>query len=435
MKKRMIFFALVLSLIFLSVGSIYANDIDGNFSESANVVLYNVDNVSADDFASINNDQHVELEDSVADNLVTKSSQSESVNSDDGLSIDDELNVNNNINDDKDSISDSSSVNQSNNSSSIVSENLNNSSQFNEINVTPEDNIVNIQNNESFDVNHFNSSDIHSSNPTVTIEDIKDASTNLKEYIEKHGVMPNYVTVGGVKFSIPQFLYLMAQALINIDSGISSDIVSIDVSSPDFNTGDDFHGSIYIDEFLTMAKSIVDSITATNKAPNSISSSLGDVKYETLVYMFSKIVSYINTHSNQIPQMVYISNLLDYYNLTVTMYPSVSSDYQYIKYVTTWLNYCPQCGYYGTLLINPKGTYEGELTCDHCDCDFCGVTGKEKISGSTKYLTRLSPTIPASEVSTDKVTVDDVVDAAVYVKEYLASHGVLPGSVTINGKE
>ncbi len=286
---------------------------------------------------------------------------------------------------------------------------------------------------DSLDYNQ--SGDVPSGNATVTLDDIKKAATNLKNYIEEHGVMPNYVTVGDVRFSVPQFLYLMAQALININSGISSDIVSIDVSAPDENTGDDFHGSIYINEFLTMAKSIVDSITATNKAPNSVSSSLGNVKYETLVYMFSKILNYVNTNSNQIPQVVYISNLLDYYNLTVTMYPSVSSDYQYIKYVTTWLNYCPNCGYYGSLLVNPKGTYEGELTCDHCDCDFCGVTGKEKISGSTKYLTRLSPSIPASEVSTDKVTVEDVINAAVTVKEYLEANGALPNTVSINGKE
>ena len=287
---------------------------------------------------------------------------------------------------------------------------------------------------DSLDYNQ--SGDIPSGNATVTLDDIKKAATNLKNYIEEHGVMPNYVTVGDVRFSVPQFLYLMAQAIININSGNSSDIVSIDVSAPDANTGDDFHGRIYINEFLTMAQSIVDSMMANNKAPSSVSSSLGDVKYETLTYMFSKIVSYANLNNNQLPQMVYISNLLDYYNLTVTMLPSVTtSDYQYIKYVTTWLNYCPNCGYYGSLLINPKGTYEGELTCDYCGCDFCGVTGKEKISGSSVYLTRLSPSIPASEVSSDKVTVEDVINAAVTVKEYLEANGVLPDTVSINGKE
>ena len=126
----MIFFALVLSLIFLSAGSIYANDIDGNFSESSDVVLYNVDSVnyevneSSDNFASINN-EHVELEDSVADDLVTKSSQSESADADDDLS-NDVIDVDNAIDGAENPISEAPLENQSNNTnlSSIVSDDL-----------------------------------------------------------------------------------------------------------------------------------------------------------------------------------------------------------------------------------------------------------------------------------------------------------------------
>ena len=131
MKMRMIFFALVLSLIFLSAGSIYANDIDGNFSESSDVVLYNIDSVnyevseSSDNFSSINNAEYVELEDSVADDLVTKSSQSESADADDGLS-NDEINVDNAINGAENVISEAPLENQTSNSnsSSIVSDDL-----------------------------------------------------------------------------------------------------------------------------------------------------------------------------------------------------------------------------------------------------------------------------------------------------------------------
>ena len=43
-----------------------------------------------------------------------------------------------------------------------------------------------------------------------------------------------------------------------------------------------------------------------------------------------------------------------------------------------WIDYCPNCGHYNCLLINPKGTYEGELTCGVCDSDFDGCTGADK---------------------------------------------------------
>lgn len=64
--------------------------------------------------------------------------------------------------------------------------------------------------------------------------------------------------------------------------------------------------------------------------------------------------------------------------ITVTGYPSAINQLQYKQYTTTWENHCPLCGHNNTLIENPKGVYENELTCNHCDGDFCVVTGKDK---------------------------------------------------------
>ena len=66
--------------------------------------------------------------------------------------------------------------------------------------------------------------------------------------------------------------------------------------------------------------------------------------------------------------------------------PSVRCGYAYRWYYRTWVNYCPNCHRYNSLLKNPKGVPEREYTCKYCDSDFCGVTGKEKYSWSHKYL-------------------------------------------------
>ncbi len=73
---------------------------------------------------------------------------------------------------------------------------------------------------------------------------------------------------------------------------------------------------------------------------------------------------------------------------TISMWakPSVRSSYAYKWYYRTWINYCPNCHKYNSLLKNPKGVAEREYTCKYCDSDFCGVTGKEKYSWSHKYL-------------------------------------------------
>ena len=114
------------------------------------------------------------------------------------------------------------------------------------------------------------------------------------------------------------------------------------------------------------------------------------------------------------------------------MLPSYGNDYQYINYTTTWLNFCPDCGYYGTLLINTKGTYEGELTCYHCDADYCGVSGHEKNTASSTVLTRLSESVPSQSGDVgNNISIASIVDAAVYLKEYIESNSKLPDSIVL----
>ena len=59
--------------------------------------------------------------------------------------------------------------------------------------------------------------------------------------------------------------------------------------------------------------------------------------------------------------------------------------YNYQRYTKTWKNWCPLCKKANTLADNPKGTYEGEVTCSRkkggCDADFDGVTGQDKHAG------------------------------------------------------
>ncbi len=73
--------------------------------------------------------------------------------------------------------------------------------------------------------------------------------------------------------------------------------------------------------------------------------------------------------------------------ITVTAKPSAKNSLPYKDYTITWENHCPLCGHDGTLVFNPKGTYEGELTCSHCGADYCAVTGKDKNwNGPRAYL-------------------------------------------------
>jgi len=70
---------------------------------------------------------------------------------------------------------------------------------------------------------------------------------------------------------------------------------------------------------------------------------------------------------------------------TVTAYGWNSCSLGWFKTGGTFINYCPFCHSHGTLIYNPKHTYEGEWTCSKCDADFC-LCGRCKASGSNIYL-------------------------------------------------
>ena len=66
--------------------------------------------------------------------------------------------------------------------------------------------------------------------------------------------------------------------------------------------------------------------------------------------------------------------------------PSCGCSHKHTKRTRIFVNYCPNCHRYCTLLKNPKRVPEKELTCGACDSDFCGNCGKEKMNYSRKHL-------------------------------------------------
>ena len=79
--------------------------------------------------------------------------------------------------------------------------------------------------------------------------------------------------------------------------------------------------------------------------------------------------------------------------VTVWCYPSKKGAGAYKLSKHTWKNSCPLCKKVshfktsGKLKFNPKGVPEGELTCDKCGADFCGVSGKDKDNKTRGSLT------------------------------------------------
>lgn len=97
--------------------------------------------------------------------------------------------------------------------------------------------------------------------------------------------------------------------------------------------------------------------------------------------------------------------------------------YKYRLYKTVFKNKCPKCGHEGTLRFDAgPGTkcitsagahgrgykiggveYDHEITCIHCDSDFCGVTGQDKSYAHNGRLKTLEKPVKSSEAEFKKL--------------------------------
>lgn len=76
----------------------------------------------------------------------------------------------------------------------------------------------------------------------------------------------------------------------------------------------------------------------------------------------------------------------------------------YIYHTKSFINYCPHCKSYGTLIFNPKGAPEGEWTCTKCSSDYCLADGNEKMPKTPYCLVPYnSPEVQAQEIISVKV--------------------------------
>jgi Transglutaminase-like enzymes, putative cysteine proteases len=156
---------------------------------------------------------------------------------------------------------------------------------------------------------------------SFTITQIKNAAASVKSYIETNNRLPNYVTIGTSQVTMPRFLQLLVTSLLQLNNGTSTSISVGNISSPTNSTGSYIYGNLYKSEYISIAKTIKSFINSNNKAPNYVSSSLGNIQYESLIYIYSKILNYYKTNSN-LPAYVLVDS-----SVTNTTVPSSLQQY------------------------------------------------------------------------------------------------------------
>jgi hypothetical protein len=264
-----------------------------------------------------------------------------------------------------------------------------------------------------------------SPNPSnsVSMTSIFEASNRLKTYIESNNAIPNTVTVGSNTYSTNDFLYLLSKAIVNRNAGTTSAVTVLSSSPATSPSVNNKLGKIYKAEFVSIAQYLLNFYSTNKRAPNFVNSSLGNLQYQSTIYVFSRIGAYIHNNKNTIPAYVEVTvnssskinggtgnvgpvgnefiiingsnytcgpTFIKYNNkyLISTAKCSCGDAGHYNYQNATFKNYCPFCKIDGTMIYEENTDCpEGMWVCTKCDADFCLVIGREHIANSTKYLT------------------------------------------------
>ncbi len=134
--------------------------------------------------------------------------------------------------------------------------------------------------------------------PVQTPEIISDWYTNIilcsyevKNYVEANKKLPSTLNYGGTTMSMAQYCYLAGQAIVNISNGITTGTLKfISLAEPSNPTETLASGQILATEYIDIATRLVNFCEANGQTPNYSNSSLGQMHYHTLIYMFARLL-------------------------------------------------------------------------------------------------------------------------------------------------
>jgi enoyl-[acyl-carrier-protein] reductase (NADH) len=128
-----------------------------------------------------------------------------------------------------------------------------------------------------------------------TLAEIVDAAGRVKSYVETNRALPNYVQMGSVKVSMPQFLRLVSACIVQVKNGVNTPIVLKNASTAPKPYEEVTSGNLNKAGYVDLASHVVSFMDSNGAAPNYGITTLGKIRYESLVYLFSRVAAFYGT--------------------------------------------------------------------------------------------------------------------------------------------
>ena len=157
---------------------------------------------------------------------------------------------------------------------------------------------------------------------TISIGDLVSAAMDVNSFIEANTALPGLIRVGDEQFTTAQYLFLISQAIVNINAGDYSNLYTYDVNNPS-NPGAAANMG-YLNEYVNLAGTVLSSMQQ-GITPNSVETSVGNVGYDGIVYALTRVIVYYGL-TNQLPSSVYVKSLKLYESQSVLDKQNTISD-------------------------------------------------------------------------------------------------------------
>ena len=127
---------------------------------------------------------------------------------------------------------------------------------------------------------------------TASITQITTTAAIVKAYIEKNKKLPSNVTLNGVKWGIPTFFHLLLNCLSKVSKGYTGSIEIKVFRLPLYSSETLISGNMIKNDYLSLATNIRNFMDVNGAAPKYMDIKLGKIRYESLIYMYSRIINY-----------------------------------------------------------------------------------------------------------------------------------------------
>ena len=140
-----------------------------------------------------------------------------------------------------------------------------------------------------------------------SVDQLNDAASRVKAYVEVNHRLPNYVTMSGKQVTMAQFLQLSNAELLNINGTLCTSFISRNYGTAPAPSETAKNGNINSTEYLDIANRVNSFMNSNGKAPNYATSSLGNVRYESLIYTNSQILSSYDSINGTLPDYITVN--------------------------------------------------------------------------------------------------------------------------------